>query len=82
MVLFKVKDLHPVLGINHDSFACGWIHLIQDFYNTFIVILSKSSLLHELNISFSREISRSSLGSIIHDSYLQILPSLVSHGYG
>jgi len=52
---------------------------IKWFGNSFVVIFSNSSVLQKFDVGFTREISWSTLSSIVHDGYLKIASVLVSH---
>jgi len=58
------------------------LSLIERIGNTFPIVLCQSTVLHKLNCGFITEISRASLGAIIHDGYLDVASILISHSYG
>ena len=80
-VILEVEDLHPVSCGDLDANTIT-VGLVQCLNSTFVIILSKTSMLHQLDWSFAIQISRSSLGPIIHDSDLKVRSIDISHGNG
>jgi hypothetical protein len=79
--LQKVKDLHVVFSSDFDTEAISvsFVELLDD---SLVVVIGKSSVLHDLNLGFATDVSGTSLSSVVHDGDLEVAAVLISHGYG
>jgi len=79
--LQKVKDLHVVFSSDFDTEAI-FVRFVELLDDSLVVIIGKSSVLHDLNLGFATDVSGTSLGSVVHDGDLKVAAVLISHGDG